>query len=213
MLPERTLPKEIIEEFRTFDVPNISDAMDRIGLSGALHRIKAVVPYTRLCGQAFTVHFAPCGIKKGTVGDYLDEVLPGEVAVLDNNGREDCAVWGDIMSVYAARHGFAGTLIDGVCRDVDIIRGQNYPVFSKGFCMVSARNRVYADKTGGTVSISGVQVNPGDLICGDSNGVVAVPFEHVSEVMEAVQKIEAMEKEVIARVSEGMSFLEASRQK
>lgn len=212
MLPERTLPKEIIEAFSKIDVPNISDAMDRLGIYGALSRIKAVIPHSRMCGQAFTVHFAPSGIIKGTVGDYFDDILPGEVAVLDNNGREDCAVWGDIVSIYAARRGIAGTLIDGVCRDIQILRERNYPVFSKGTYMVSGRDRVYADRVGVTVSIAGIQVNPGDLICGDGNGAVVVPFERAEEVLKTALEIEAAEKEIIERLNAGMSFLEASRQ-
>ena len=62
------------------------------------------------------------GTTKGTAGDFIDDILPGEAAVLDNNRRDDCTAWGDIMSIYASQHGIAGTVIDGVCRDINAIR-------------------------------------------------------------------------------------------
>ena len=68
------------------------------------------------------------------------------------------------------------------------------------------------NRVGVTVSIAGIQVNPGDLICGDGNGAVAVPFERAEEVLKTALEIEAAEKEIIERLNAGMSFLEASRQ-
>lgn len=211
MLPERTLPKEIIDAYKKLDIPSISDAMDKLRLFGALYHIKAVVPDTYVCGQAFTVHYVPNGTIRGTVGDFIDDILPGEVAVLDNNGRDDCTVWGDIMSIYASQHGIAGTVIDGVCRDINVIRELKYPIYTKGTYMVTGKDRVYVDKVGGTVSIAGVQVNPGDLVCADNTGVVIVPFEHAEEVLKVAQGIEEKEQEILAYVREGMPLREARK--
>lgn len=212
MLPERTLKPEIIEAFKKLDVPSISDAMDKLKLFGALYHIKAVVPDTYVCGQAFTVHYVPNGMIKGTVGDFIDDILPGEVAVIDNNGRDDCTVWGDIMSIYASQHGIAGTVIDGVCRDINVIRELKYPIYTKGTYMVTGKDRVYVDKVGGTVSIAGIQVNPGDLVCGDNTGVVIVPFERVEEVLAVAQNIEKVEQEILKKVRSGMKLKDARKE-
>ncbi len=212
MLPERTLPKEIIEEFKKLDVPSISDAMDKLRLFGALYHIKAVVPDTYVCGQAFTVHYVPNGTVKGTVGDFIDDILPGEVAVIDNNGRDDCTVWGDIMSIYASQHGIAGTVIDGVCRDINVIRKLKYPIYTKGTYMVTGKDRVHVDKVGGTVSIAGIQVNPGDLVCGDNTGVVIVPFEHCEEVLAVAKSIEKTEQQILNKVRAGMKLKDARKE-
>lgn len=212
MLPERTLKPEIIEAFKKLDVPSISDAMDKLKLFGALYHIKAVVPDTYVCGQAFTVHYVPNGMIKGTVGDFIDDILPGEVAVIDNNGRDDCTVWGDIMSIYASQHGIAGTVIDGVCRDINVIRELKYPIYTKGTYMVTGKDRVYVDKVGGTVSIAGIQVNPGDLVCGDNTGVVIVPFERVEDVLAVAQNIEKVEQEILKKVRSGMKLKDARRE-
>lgn len=212
MLPERTLKPEIIEAFKKLDVPSISDAMDKLKLFGALYHIKAVVPDTYVCGQAFTVHYVPNGMIKGTVGDFIDDILPGEVAVIDNNGRDDCTVWGDIMSIYASQHGIAGTVIDGVCRDINVIRDLKYPIYTKGTYMVTGKDRVYVDKVGGTVSIAGIQVNPGDLVCGDNTGVVVVPFERAEEVLAVAQNIEKVEQEILKKVRSGMKLKDARKE-
>ncbi|WP_138311634.1 MULTISPECIES: RraA family protein [unclassified Clostridium] len=212
MKEELTLPKEIIEAYKKLDVPSISDAMDKLKLYGGLLNIKAVVPDTYVCGQAFTVHYVPCGQIRGTVGDFIDDILPGEVAVIDNNGRQDCTVWGDIMSIYAAQRGIAGTVIDGVCRDINVIRELRYPIYTKGTYMVTGKDRVYVDRVNDTVSIAGVQVNPGDLIVGDNTGVVAVPFSKAEEVLKVAQGIEQVEQMIVSKVKSGMKLKDARKE-
>lgn len=212
MKAELTLPKEIVEEFKKLDVPSISDAMDKLRIYGGLLNIKAVVADTYVCGQAFTVHYVPCGEVKGTVGDFIDDILPGEVAVIDNNGRLDCTVWGDIMSIYATKKGIAGTVIDGVCRDINVIRKLRYPIYTKGTYMVTGKDRVYVDRINEPVSISGVQVNPGDLIVGDNTGVVVVPFNRAEEVLKIAKEIERVEQMIVSKVKDGMALKEARRQ-
>ena len=213
MRPELTLPKETIDAFKKLDTPSISDAMDKLRIEGGCLGIHPVVPDTYVCGQAFTIHYAPCTEEvKGTVGDFIDDILPGEVAVIDNSGRLDCTVWGDIMSYYATKHGIAGTVVDGVCRDINVIRKLRYPIYSKSTYMVTGKDRVYVDHINEPVNISGVQVRPGDLICGDNTGVVVVPFDRAEEVLKVALEIEAVEQQIMAKIDEGMTLKEARRQ-
>lgn len=213
MKTELTLPKEVIEAYKKLDVPSISDAMDKLKIRGGLLGIKAVVPDTYMCGQAFTVHYAPCGEEvKGTVGDFIDDILPGEIAVLDNQGRLDCTVWGDIMSIFAEQKGIAGTLIDGVCRDINVIRELKYPIFTKGTYMVTGKDRVYVDHINEPVNIANVQVNPGDLIVGDNTGAVVVPFNRAEEVLKTAQEIERTEQKILEKIRSGMTLKEARRE-
>ena len=82
-----------------------------------------IVSGSKAVGEAFTVKYRPCGSVKGTVGDFLDEVPAGHVVVLDNGGRTYATVWGDIMTVYSQKRGIAGTVRDGVCRDLPGMAG------------------------------------------------------------------------------------------
>ena len=212
MKEELKLPKELIDAYKKMDVCSISDALDKLKLQGGLLGIKPVVPDTFFCGQAFTVHYVPCGETKGTVGDFIDEIEAGEVAVIDNGGRLDCTVWGDIMSTYAVQKKIAGTVIDGVCRDINVIRKLKYPIFTKGTYMVTGKDRVYVDCLNVPVSVSGVQVNPGDLLIGDNTGVVVVPRKKAEEVLATAQMIEATEQKIMDKIQKGMELREARRQ-
>lgn len=161
---------EIVERFRKLDVCSVSDAMDRLGIPCGLQGIKPVIPGGVMCGTAFTVHYVPCGMNKGTVGDFLDDVQPGQIVVIDNGGREYCTVWGGLMSVSASKRKIGGTVIDGVCRDVPVIKRTNYRIFTKGCYMVTGKDRVEVDAINVPVSVSGIQVKPGDIILGTTPG-------------------------------------------
>lgn len=203
------LSKEILDGFRELDTTSVSDALDRLGITGGLLGIKAVLPGSRLCGQAFTVHYVPCGTVKGTVGDFLDDVKPGQVVVIDNGGRTYCTVWGDLMSITAVRNRVAGTVIDGVCRDVPGIMKSGYAIFSRGSYMVTGKDRVYVDQVNVPVAISGVQVKPGDLMLGDDSGVIVVPFERAEDVLRVAREIETKEKAIEVELAKGATLKEA----
>src|SRR5688572_16877844 len=96
----------------------VSDALDSLNLPGSAAGLLPLAPGQRMVGPAFTVRYVPVGCKRGTVGDYLDDTEPGQVVVLDNGGRLDCTVWGEILTTLAHEKGIAGTAINGVCRDV-----------------------------------------------------------------------------------------------
>ena len=203
---------ELVQRLKRLDTTSVSDAMDSLGVTGGLLGIKAVTPGLQICGPAFTVRYVPCGPVKGTVGDFLDDVQPGQVIVIDNAGREYCTVWGDIMSATAQRAGVEGTVIDGVCRDIPAIRAMNYPVFSKGWYMVTGKDRVELQAVGVPVSVSGVQVRPGDIVLGDDTGVVIVPQGSAQQVGDLAEKIDETERNIVAEVQRGSSLREA-RQK
>lgn len=89
----------------------ISDALDREGIPGVLEGLAPLSNDFRAAGPAFTVQYAPVESGSGTVGDFLDEVPPGAVIVIDNDGRRDVTVWGGIMTEVASIRDVAGTVI------------------------------------------------------------------------------------------------------
>lgn len=201
--------QNIVEKFKALDTTCVSDALDRLGIPGGLLGIKPIIPGKRICGRAFTVHYVPCGANKGTVGDFLDDVEPGQVVVIDNGGREYCTVWGDIMAITAKMKGVAGTVIDGVCRDVPAVKQCEYPLYTKGSYMVTGKDRVEVDAVNVPVAMSGVQVCPGDIVVADDTGVVAVPYGRAEEVWKIATGIDETEREIIALVKEGKTLREA----
>lgn len=203
--------KHLVPEFAKLDTPSVSDAMDKLGIPGGLLGIKPVVPGASFCGTAFTVHYTACGGVAGTVGDFLDDVQPGEVVVIDNSGRDYCTVWGDLMTITSMRNGVAGTVIDGVCRDIPTIREKRYPIFTKGTYMMTGKDRVYVDAINQPVSISGRQVKQGDILLGDDSGVLVIPQERAEQILEAAQFVAAKEAEIEKGLHEGKSLKEARK--
>ena len=200
---------EIAKKFELFSTSAISDALDKFGITGGCKGIMPVVAGVKMVGTAYTVRYVPVGALKGSVGDYIDDVLPGDVVVLDNNGRTDCTVWGDILTMTAKMKGISGTVIDGVCRDVPTILEEKYPVFSRGRFMMTGKDRVMVEATQATVSIGTVQVKPGDIIVGDDSGVVVVPQEMTEKVLEAAKTIAEAEDRIVEAVRNGLSLREA----
>jgi regulator of RNase E activity RraA len=165
-----------------------------------------------MAGRAWTLLYGPAANPPGTVGDYIDDVPSGSVIVLDNGGRDNATVWGDILTEIAHRRGIAGTLIDGVCRDTHLCRELGYPVFSKDHWMRTGKDRVQVEATGVPVNIGDARVAPGDIVKGDSDGVVVIPKQHEDQVLDTAEVIEGAESRIREAVRGGMRLDEARRQ-
>jgi regulator of RNase E activity RraA len=187
----------------------LSDAMDRLGIPGQALGIKPVDRNFLLCGPAYTVHNMPCDIHGGSVGDYIDDVPTGHVICIDNAGRLDCTVWGDILTVMGSLKNLGGTVINGVCRDSNRAMEVGYPIFSRGTYMRTGKDRVMADAYNTKISLGEVAVVPGDILAGDFDGIVVIPQERLDEVVAAAREIEDAEDHIRESIRKGMSLIDA----
>ncbi len=194
------------------DTTALSDALDRLGIAGQCLNIKPLDPKFRLTGRAFTILYGPAANPPGTVGDYIDDVPVGGVVVLDNGGRENATVWGDILTWVAQTRGVAGTVIDGACRDTQLARDLGYPIYSRSYSMRTGKDRVQVEAMGGTVNIGDARVNQGDILRGDADGVVCIPKEHEDQVLLVAEEIDHVEDQIRGLVRGGMTLVEARRQ-
>ena len=194
------------------DTTALSDAMDRLGISGQCLGIKPLDHHFRLTGRAYTILYGPAGKPPGTVGDYIDDVPPGSVVVLDNGGRENATVWGDILTWVAHSRGVAGTVIDGACRDVALSLELGYPIYSRSYSMRTGKDRVQVEATNGPVNIGDARVHPGDILRGDADGVVVIPRAHEEDILKIAEEIDSIEDQIRRAVKEGKSLTEARRQ-
>ena len=191
------------------DTTALSDALDRLGIAGQCLNIKPLDHRFRLTGRAFTVLYGPAGTPPGTVGDYIDDVPQGSIVVLDNSGRENATVWGDILTWVAHRRGVAGTVIDGACRDTHLARELGYPIYSRSYSMRTGKDRVQVEAMNRPVNIGEARVNPGDIMRGDADGVIVIPRAHEEAVLTVAEQIDAIEQQIRAAVNEGRSLAEA----
>ncbi len=202
--------QELIALFRGLDTPGVSDAMDKLGIAGQCLGIAALDNYQDpVVGPAFTVQYLPCGQPAGTVGDFIDQVAPGDVIVIANAGRTDCTVWGDIMTQYAGLRDIAATVIDGVCRDVAKALGENYPLFTRGRFMRTGKDRVEVASINQPVAVAGVRVCARDILVADANGVVVVPRARAREVAETARRIEETESRIREQIAAGKTLGQA----
>ena len=193
------------------DTATLSDALDRLGVNGQCHGIKPRAPAFRMAGRAFTVQYGPAASPPGTVGDYIDEVEPGSIIVLDNAGREDATVWGDILTEIAHRRGIAGTAIDGINRDTALCLELGYPVFSRGQWMRTGKDRVQVESMQTPVNIGHARICPGDIVKGDADGIVVIPQEVEAAVIRRAWEKVHDENEVREAVRGGMRLAEARK--
>ncbi len=121
-------------------------------------------------------------------------------------------MWGDILTEVAHRRGVAGTVIDGLCRDVALCRKLGYPVFSKDHWMRTGKDRVQLDAVQVPVSIGGVRVAPGDIVRGDADGVVVIQKEFEERVLDWAEEVTTVEDRIREAARGGMRLVEARKQ-
>jgi 4-hydroxy-4-methyl-2-oxoglutarate aldolase len=201
----------ILERFRKLDTAALSDALDKHEIPGQCLGIKPLDSGFRLAGRAFTVLYRGAGDPPGSVGDYIDDVQPGQVVVLDNQGKEDATVWGDILSSLAHHKGIGGTVIDGACRDVNVSLDLGYPIFSRSVSMRTGKDRVEVASYNVALKIGGAVVCSGDILLGDADGVVCIPQHREEEVLATAEQIVAAEDEIRTMVRSGKR-LDAARE-
>jgi RraA family protein len=188
---------ELIEAFSSCSVANISDNLDRaIGAVG----IRPFSKRARLVGRALTVRTAAGD--NLFVHKALDEVFPGAVIVVDGNGFKGRALIGEIMAAIARSRGASGFIIDGAIRDVEQISAGDFPVFARS----SIHLGPYKNGPGAInvpVSVGGMLVNPGDIIVGDADGIVAFSPGVARALLEATKKQADKEANMIQSVAKG----------
>jgi 4-hydroxy-4-methyl-2-oxoglutarate aldolase len=201
-----------VERASKLDTSTISDALDRLGIAGQCLNIKPRDPRFRLTGRAFTLYYVPAGRPAGTVGEFIDDVPSGSAIAIDNGGRENATVWGDILTEIAHRRGIVGTVIDGACRDTALCLSLGYPVYSRSYSMRTGKDRVQLDATQIPVNIGDARVSPGDILRGDADGIVVIPRQHEAEILDAAEMIDQAEDAIRKAVRAGKRLNEARKE-
>lgn len=195
----------VVERARALPTATLHEAGGRIGVMPPA--IKPVAPSFRICGTAVTV--------QGPAGDNLwihrgiYVAQPGDVLMVHVSDGHEWGYWGEIMSTAARVRGLAGLVIDGCVRDGAVLESFGFPVFARGLCIrgtgkdFGARGWVNAP-----VLFDDLVVHPGDLVVGDTDGVVVLPRERAAEIVAAAEAREAKEAGILERLKAGERTLE-----
>lgn len=180
--------KELVEQFRGMPVANIDDNMGRIAAVDA-----AIVPINKspLLGTAFTVRM-PAGDNL-MFHKAMDMAQPGDVIMIDVGGGIERSIFGELMVSYCRKRGIAGIVCDGAIRDAEgLSKLTDFAVYAKGV----TPNGPYKNGPGEInvpIVIGGKQVNPGDIIVGDEDGVIIIHPADAKDLAAATRA--TMEKE------------------
>lgn len=140
----------------------------------------------------------------GLLTESLDQLEAGEVYVA-SGGFMRCAYWGELLTATAKTRGAAGAVINGWHRDTPQMLAQDWPVFSRGCYAQDSSIRTQVTNFRCPIEIDGVNVNPGDLIFGDVDGVLVIPKDSIEEVIEKALEKASGEKVVRKAIEAGMT--------
>lgn len=188
----------LVRRFAELPVANVSDVMSRMVAGGP--KLRPLHAGGVLAGPAFTVKSRP--------GDNLmlhkalDLASPGDVIVVDAGGDLTNAMLGEMMLAHAETRGLAGVVVHGAVRDLAAIRSGTFPVYAAG---VTHRGP-YKNGPGEinvSISLDGMIVEPGDLILGDDDGVVSVPYAEAEAICTEAEKKHAQETSQLQAILAG----------
>jgi RraA family protein len=190
----------LLGRFARFDTPAISDQLNRLFTMSTDIQLQTH-PSHRILGPATTVKVFPGD--NLMVHKSLDIAKPGDILVVDASGSSLTAVLGDLVSTKARHRGIAGVVVDGLIRDLPAIRALgDFPVFARGVTPIGPLHRGPGE-VNFPISAGGIVVRPGDVIVGDLNGVVVVPRDMASTIVERLEVRAAIEADYLAAVQRG----------
>jgi regulator of RNase E activity RraA len=141
----------------------------------------------------------------------VDDLKPGEVAVLGCGGSKQIAPWGSLLTTASRARGAAGCITDGYVRDIKGIRKMKFPVFHGGIGPLDSKGRGEVAAIDVPISCAGVMIRPGDLMVGDADGIVAIPRAIEQEVVrKAFEKVDK-ENETEAALARGEKLADVFR--
>ncbi|MDT0548677.1 RraA family protein [Streptomyces lonegramiae] len=209
-----TAATSLLAQFAALDSATVSDALDTCGLPPGQGGLRPMWGTPKLAGFARTVELEPLTGEYGgahILTGAIAEAGPEDVVVVASGGRTDVSSWGGIVSVGASVRGVRGVVTDGACRDVGQARELGFPVFARAQVPVTARGRLRQKSSGEPIRIGEVTVRQGDVLLADEGGVVVVPRERATEVLEGAQRLADLEAAIEAEVRAGVPLPEAMR--
>jgi 4-hydroxy-4-methyl-2-oxoglutarate aldolase len=205
MIQHMTMTIDTIDAARAFGTATLHEAGGKIGAIPAA--IKPVAPSFTICGPAYPVRTPP--------GDNLwlhvalAEAPAGAVLIADCGGGYEYGYFGEVMAVAAKAAKLGGLVIDACVRDGGVLERVGFPIFARGLAIRGTGKDFGGNGTvNAPITIGGVTINPGDLVVGDTDGVVVIPQDKVSTVLSASKDREAKEAAVMERLRNGEKTLD-----
>lgn len=197
---------EATARLQRLDTCAVSDALDRLGLDGALGGFRRWGGSGVVAGRVTTVllEAGPAEAAGPHLGTRaLGAAGPDNVIVVANQGRTEAAAWGGLLTLQAHLRRLTGVIVDGALRDADEIGRLGVPVFGRTASPRTARGRFHEVATDVAVRIEGVTVGPGDLVVADGSGLVFVRGHEVEAVLGLAEEVAQCERRMAEALRRG----------
>lgn len=208
---------DTLSRLRRISTATLTSQLFKLGFRNTyLTGVKPLAPALRMAGEAVTVRFVPAREDLATfdaIGQpgypqrkAIDEILPGQVLVLDCRGIAAVAAGGEILMSRLKARGAAGAVTDGAMRDYAAIQKLDFPVFAADMAASAHIHRHFAVDINVPIGCAEVLVMPGDIMVGDEEGVVCIPRHLAAQVSESGLEMESLEAFVLEKVAAGASL-------
>jgi len=198
---------ELLLRLARMDTCVVSDALDKLGLSGVAAGLSRLATDRKLAGQILTVRLEAAN---GRLADRhlctaaIEAARAGDILVIEHHSRTDCAGWGGLLSRAAMVKGIPGVIVDGMCRDIDESRELGFTVFARGVIPATARGRIIETDFNCPITVGSVVVNPGDWVIADGSGVVFLPHQNVEAILTQAEQLVAREVTLLEDIEAGI---------
>jgi regulator of RNase E activity RraA len=202
---------EFVSRLARLDSCAVSDALDKLGLHGAVTGILQFSTQRRIAGRVLTVkldeaegrsntrHLCTAAIEAANIGDII---------VVEQRTGIDAACWGGNLTIGAKARGVAGVIVEGPARDIDDSRRLDFPVYARGATARTARGRIVEVATNEPITVGEVNVRAGDYAIADASAVVFVWQEDIARVLDAAEAIMQREELMAQALREGKPISE-----
>jgi 4-hydroxy-4-methyl-2-oxoglutarate aldolase len=192
---------------RVLDICDLSDALDALSMTPAVTGLVLTSGARPIAGRAITVRIgagpSPPGVTRHLSTAAVEAGGPDNVIVVEQRTGVDAAGWGGILSRAAQHRGVAGSIVDGLTRDVEEANKLGYPVYARGCTARTARGRIHEAGCQVTIRLGDAIVMPGDYVAADRSGCVVIPAAHIAQVLARAEAILAKSDQMSAAVDRG----------
>lgn len=204
---------DITRRLQRLDCCAVSDALDKLGLTGTVTGLPQRSTSRRIAGKVVTVKLVEAaqasaaahgGAPRHLGTTAIESAGAGDVIVVEQHTGLDAGSWGGILSLGASLRGIEGVIADGPVRDIDEARQYDFPVFARALTAFTARNRVAEAGTNVPITVAQVCVYPGDYVIADNSAVIFIAAADAERVLVAAEQIAGKEAAMAKKLLNGV---------
>jgi len=210
---KKILDNELLKSIVSIPTASLSDALDRLGIRGFMsYEIKPLGRFCRIAGPAVTIKDIPT-TEKGMpllAMQAIDSAPKGSIIVRTVEGTDarDIALWGGLMSQAAKVKGIQAAVLDGGARDIIEAEEMKFPIYARSVVPSTSVGRTKVSAINVPIQCGGVAVAPGDIVVGDTDGVVVIRKQKLGEALKLAQEIDDVEKTEVSELRRGSAMSE-----